>query len=101
MPRHNLGSSQIANRKNRIRNANNNQGWKNAAHKPPSTVASSENDAVQLLRGSGVVLIMARLPALVACAPNAKVPPTSAATVVQAGSMWPIAATARIAPAGI
>src|SRR3569832_340487 len=51
-PRHSFGSSQMAI-------------WKNAAHSPPATTASSEKDAAQLLKGSGEVLISALLPALV------------------------------------
>src|SRR3569832_1735709 len=64
-PRHSFGSSQMAIRKNTARNTNQSQGWKNAAHSPPATTASSEKDAAQLLKGSGEELISALLPALV------------------------------------
>ena len=58
-------------------------------------------DAVQLVKGSGDVLIMTRVPALVACVPAAIEPPTRKAVSSMAALVSPTAAIAKIEPAGI
>ena len=65
-PRHNLGSDQAINRINSSNRPRKTKGWLSAAQTPPITATSSPIDALQLVMGSGDVLISTREPALVA-----------------------------------
>src|SRR3970282_2777968 len=71
------------------------------SHKPNGTIASSAREAVQLVNGSGEVLIAARVPALARCAPAANVPPRIAAASATAVPESPNTAAASAAPAGM
>ena len=66
----------------------------------PTALISSAIDAVQLLTGSGEVLMTIRLPDLTRCEVAATLPPTIAAASIMAGSASPTAPAASIAPAG-
>src|SRR4029450_4506063 len=64
-----FGSSQITNARNSTSNTRNTSGCEIARKRPPRTSPSSPNLAVQLLSGSGEVLMTARLPLLARCVP--------------------------------
>src|SRR3972149_3433439 len=65
------------------------------------TAISSVMEAVQLVNGSGDVLMSTRVPALVKWLTVAREPPTRNAANSAAGPTSPTARIARIAPAGI
>ncbi len=79
----------------------NTQGWCTAAQIPPITMMSSTMEAVQLVKGSGEVLMSSREPAFMPWVPAARVPPKRAAARLTAGFNSPTAPAANSAPAGI
>ena len=82
----------------RTRNA---AGCATASQSPAGTSASSANDAVQLLSGSGERLIELRAPAFAKCAPAATAPPRIAAAAVTAPGLSLNAIVTSAAPAGM
>jgi hypothetical protein len=64
-------------------------------------MASSPNEAVTLLTGSGEVLMSARVPALTTWLLAAKVPPRRVAVVWMVPPLSPKKAAASAAPAGM
>ena len=65
-PRHSFGSSQMTIRTKAPSRVRKRAGLNRARNKPPSTRKSSSSETIQLLNGSGEVLIATRLPAFVA-----------------------------------
>src|SRR5690606_24687308 len=74
-------------------------GYANNRARPPTTATSSPAEAIQLLSGSGDVLITARDPALSTWLPRATAAPVNMAPVPRSPSGDRVAA-ARKAPAG-
>ena len=64
-PRQIFGNSQTTSAKKTARKPKKTHGWLIAPQIPPKTAISSANDAPQLVKGSGDVLMITRLPALV------------------------------------
>lgn len=68
---------------------------------PINTAISSVIEAVQLLTGSGLVLIIVRVPALVKCVAEVSPPPITIPTVSLTGPNSAIASPASSAPSGM
>jgi len=82
-----LGSNQITKIKNRTINPKNSVGLYKAAQRPAKTAMSSAMDAVQLVKGSGEVLINNRVPALVTWEVAAIPPPMMPAAISNDGQL--------------
>ena len=101
MKRQSLGISQIVSATSTARTASAAIGCANASHSSVPTARSSPNDAAQFEKGSGDVLITARLPALAKWLPAASEPPRIAAASVAAADESPNTLAASAAPAGM
>ena len=97
---HSFGISQIASKIKTTSPPTKTAGCVCATHKPPTTATSYATDAVQLVNGSGDVLISRREPALMAWVAADRTPPPMLATSISAVLASAKTVAARTAPAG-